>query len=345
MTARTTSRMSRLARALTAVAALLLAALYVTPLWSVRLVAPQYPEGLGMNIHLSSIVGVKEFDLRNINALNHYIGMKPIDASAIPELQFMPWIVAGLIGTGLLVAVLGRRRGLLAWTAAFALVGAAGLFDFWRWSYDYGHNLDTEHAIIVVPGMTYQPPIIGTKQLLNFTATSYPATGGILAGVAMLLAGAALVLSYRRRAIRPSALAFAAATACATGPAALRFGIDACLECRMMLSDKRFGAAIVTKAGKTLPFDSVDCMIEYLARMNAADVESLWVVNSAAADGSLIAAEQALFVHDGSMRPPMGSLVAFAREDDAQSDKGATGTTLSWSAVREFTPAGAAHAR
>ena len=191
--------MTRLARTLTAAAALLLAVLYVTPLWSVRLVAPQYPEGLGMNIHVNSVKGLKEGDLQSINGLNHYIGMKTIEPDTIPELKYMPWIVAGLIGTGLIVAALGRRRLLVAWVVGFTLVSAIGLWDFMRWEHDYGSNLDLEHAIIKVPGMTYDPPLIGSKQLLNFRATSYPGTGGIAAGVSILLAAGALFVSYRGR--------------------------------------------------------------------------------------------------------------------------------------------------
>jgi copper chaperone NosL len=189
--------MTRLARTLTAVAALLLAVLYVAPLWSVRLVAPQYPEGLGMNIHVNSVKGLKENDLQSINGLNHYIGMKAIEPDTIPELKYMPWIVAGLIVTGLAVAGLGRRRLLVVWLAGFALVSVAGLWDFMRWEHDYGSNLDLEHAIIKVPGMTYDPPLIGSRQLLNFRATSYPAAGGIAAGLSVLLAAGALFISYR----------------------------------------------------------------------------------------------------------------------------------------------------
>jgi hypothetical protein len=71
--------------------------------------------------------------------------------------------------------------------------------DFWRWEYDYGHNLDFEHAIIKVPGMTYQPPLIGSKQLLNFTASSWPSLGGIAVGMAFLLGAVALWLTLRAR--------------------------------------------------------------------------------------------------------------------------------------------------
>jgi copper chaperone NosL len=198
------NRMNRISRALVVVAALAVATMLVTPLWTVHLVAPQYPEGLGMTIHINTVRGASEFDLMKINQLNHYIGMKRIEPDAIPELRVMPWIVGVLALSGLGVAAAGRRRLLVAWLAAFMVCGAVGLADFWRWEYDYGHDLDFENAIIKVPGMTYQPPLIGTKQLLNFTATSWPSTGAIAAGLAILLGAAALVVSAPRAPRRQS---------------------------------------------------------------------------------------------------------------------------------------------
>lgn len=189
--------MTKTARILLALASVLLLGGLVTPLWSINLIAPQYPEGLGMRIHANSVEGMKENDLQNINALNHYIGMKAIEPAAIPELRYMPWVVAALGGAGLVVAVLGRRRPLYVWLASFAVLGALGMFDMWRWMYDYGHNLDMEHAIIIVPGMSYQPPLIGTKQLLNFTASSWPAIGGWLVFVAFALGAWTVFLSIR----------------------------------------------------------------------------------------------------------------------------------------------------
>ena len=186
--------MTRLSRLLVGAAALLLAAVYVLPLWHVRLIAPQYPEGLGMHIHVNSLQGATETDLNNINELNHYIGMKRIETDAIPELAIMPWIVAVLIGGGLLVAAIGKRRPLYFWLGAFGASGVVGLIDFWRWEYDYGHNLDMAEAIIKIPGMSYQPPLIGSKQLLNFTATSWPGWGGVAAGAAFGLGLTATVL-------------------------------------------------------------------------------------------------------------------------------------------------------
>lgn len=181
-------------RLFVAIAAVLLGSALLFPLWTVSLTAPQYPEGLGMNIWAHTVAGVGENDLQNINGLNHYIGMKTIVPESIPELRILRPGVLAMSALGLLVAALGRRRLLQTW--AFALVAAAlvGLADFWKWEYDYGHNLDLEHAPIKVPGMTYQPPLIGSKQLLNFTATSLPATGGVLAIAAVVLATSAALL-------------------------------------------------------------------------------------------------------------------------------------------------------
>jgi len=190
--------MPSLSRVLVVISSLLLIGLFVFPLWHVRLTAPQYPEGLGMNIRINTVEGATETDLKNINGLNHYIGMKPIDPNAIPELRFMPWIVGVLILSGLAVAAVGRRRILYFWLVGFLTLGVLGLIDFWRWEYDYGHNLDAATAIIKIPGMSYQPPLIGTKQLLNFQAVSLPGAGGILAGIAFVLGLFAVIQTVRQ---------------------------------------------------------------------------------------------------------------------------------------------------
>ena len=189
--------MTRIARALTAAAALLMAGGFFLPLWQIRLLAPQYPEGLGLLIHVNTVRGMTENDLANINALNHYIGMKAIDPAAIPVLDIMPWVLGVLVVAALAVAIAGRRKLLAVWLAAFATAAALGLVEFWKWERDYGRNLDMEHAIIKVPGMSYEPPLIGAKQLLNFTAISLPAAGAILLGIAFLLGAHALFLSVR----------------------------------------------------------------------------------------------------------------------------------------------------
>lgn len=189
--------MSSISRILLAVAALLLLVALRTPIWRIQLVAPQYPEGLGMQIHANTVHGQSEHDLDNINELNHYIGMKVIRADAIPELRVIPWILGGLALFGVIAAATGKRVLGWTWLGLFLTAGVIGMVDFWRWEYDYGHHLDMEHAIIKVPGMTYQPPLIGSKQLLNFTAISWPDVGGIVLGVSFVLGVVALVLAHR----------------------------------------------------------------------------------------------------------------------------------------------------
>ena len=171
-----------------AVATLLLIGLYFLPIWSISLEAPQYPEGIGLNIHVNTIKGKAPQDLQNINGLNHYIGMKKIEPDSIPELSLMPPIIGFLIVTGLVIAVWGNRKWIMAWLVLFGLLAVVGLVDFYIWEYDYGHDLNPD-AAIKIPGMSYQPPLIGSKKILNFTATSLPHIGFIFALASMALAG------------------------------------------------------------------------------------------------------------------------------------------------------------
>lgn len=169
-------------------AALILVAIYLFPIWSISLEAPQYPEGIGLNISINKIEGKKGHDLQNINGLNHYIGMKKIIPESIPELTWMPPIIGFLIVSGLLVALFGSRKWVMAWLLFFIVLAMVGLADFYLWEYDYGHNLNPT-AAIKIPGMSYQPPLIGSKQLLNFNATSLPHIGFLFALISMGFAG------------------------------------------------------------------------------------------------------------------------------------------------------------
>jgi copper chaperone NosL len=101
----------------------------------------------------------------------------------------MIYIVGALIGLGLLTSLVNRRFMLVTFGSLIVASGIAALVDFYLWGYDYGHNLDPT-APIVVPGMAYQPPLIGTKQLLNFTAFSGPDIGGwIFMGIGITVIG------------------------------------------------------------------------------------------------------------------------------------------------------------
>jgi len=180
----------RMPRIMMIVAAGLLALLFIYPLWKITLVAPQYPKGVAMQIWINKIGGEEPAVLQNINILNHYVGMKYIEPDSIPELVYFPFIVIGLIITALIAAFINNKYVYLAWGITFLILASLGIYDFYLWMYDYGHNLSPT-APIKVPGAVYQPPVFGTKKILSFTAHSYPDVGGILAGIALMLSFAA----------------------------------------------------------------------------------------------------------------------------------------------------------
>lgn len=171
--------------------ALLLVLYY--PMWRIDLDAPQYPEGLNLLIYANKLGGNVEI----INGLNHYIGMKTLHTEDFFEFKILPYLILFFSIGFLLVAVIGRRKWMNWLFILLILFGVTAMVDFWKWEYNYGHNLNPDAAIIV-PGMSYQPPLIGFKQLLNFGAYSVPDIGGwifIGAGLALLVC---VVVSFRK---------------------------------------------------------------------------------------------------------------------------------------------------
>jgi copper chaperone NosL len=165
--------MKPISRIILAICALSMIGAYFFPLWLITLDAPQYPEGLTMNLWIDKLAG----DINTINGLNHYIGMKHLSTELFPEFLYLKYIVAALICCGLITALSNNKKVLLGWVIILILIGIIGAYDFWQWEYDYGHNLNPT-AAIKVPGMSYQPPLLGYKDLLNFTAGSFPDMGG-----------------------------------------------------------------------------------------------------------------------------------------------------------------------
>ena len=159
----------------------LVAVLFV-PMWKIELNAPQYPEGLGLKIYPNKLGGNVDI----INGLNHYIGMKTLHTKDFIEFTVLPFIIGFFALSCFIVAFLNRRKWLIVITSLFVLFGVVAMIDFWRWEYNYGHDLDPT-AAIQVPGMAYQPPLIGYKQLLNFGAYSIPDIGGFIFIVVGLL--------------------------------------------------------------------------------------------------------------------------------------------------------------
>lgn len=265
-------KMNPSSRIILAMGSLALIAVYFLPVWFIFLIAPQYPEGLTMNIWLNKITG--QVDI--INGLNHYIGMKHIKAEMFPEFSYLIYVVGFFILFGLIVAITGRRKLLFAYLIITILGGIAAMYDFYSWGYEYGHNLDPK-AAIQVPGLYYQPPLIGHKTLLNFDAYSYPASGGwIIAGVCSLFF-VVWFFEWRRSRKKKASTFFnkkiiSAAAAlfvlllnsCSTKPQPFAYGKDSCDDCKMTIMDPKFGAEIITKKGRVYKFDDVHCMAHFI---------------------------------------------------------------------------------
>lgn len=168
---------------------LLLVSVYFVPIWQIILKAPQYRDGLSMNIWLSKITGGGEFDIQNINLLNHYVGMREIHADDFVEFLYMPYILGVMILGAVVTFVFPRLIMVYSGIFCFALAAIVGLYDFHKWEYEYGHNLDPE-AALSIPGISFEPPLIACKAMMNFNTCSWPHIGASI----LILSGA--ILTY-----------------------------------------------------------------------------------------------------------------------------------------------------
>ncbi|WP_315331227.1 hypothetical protein [Prevotella histicola] len=181
-------KISKSSMILLIVAALFAVAGAFTSVWRIDLTAPQYPEGMVLYIGGTEGVsgGDEGNDLYKINELNHYVGMAQIHPGDFWEFTVLPILLCAF-GVLFLVSALTRSKKMsIASLIAFGIFGVLGFVDFYHWTYVYGHNLSPD-APIKVPGMSYQPPIIGEKQLLSFDALSQPDLGGYFLVVAGLI--------------------------------------------------------------------------------------------------------------------------------------------------------------
>lgn len=162
---------------LAAAAAIALSFLY--PLWRMHLVAPQYAEGLDLFIYSYQIRGggIGGADLAEINNLNHYIGMKPIEQADFMEMRWMPFVFGLIVLLILRAMVFGQMGNLVDLFALYAYFGVFSIGSFWFRLYTYGHSLDPKAPMTIQP---FTPLLIGSKHIANFTQHSYPQAGAWL---------------------------------------------------------------------------------------------------------------------------------------------------------------------
>ncbi len=175
---------------------LLFVASLFMPLWRIELSAPQYPEGLVLQLYAGKIAG----DVNIINGLNHYIGMATLHTENFFEFSVLPYIFAFFGLLSFVLIFINKRKPVFIFLITFVLFVVISAVDFYRWNYEYGHNLDP-HAAIIVPGMAYQPPLLGYKQLLNFGAFSIPDIGGWMLSAAGVLLAVIVWIEYKSKKI------------------------------------------------------------------------------------------------------------------------------------------------
>ena len=297
----------------------LIAVLFV-PMWRIDLVAPQYPEGLMLLIHPHKLAGNVDI----INGLNHYIGMKTLHTEDFIEFTVLPYIIAVFAALFIITAVVAKRKLLNGLCILFVAFGVLAMYDFWRWEYNYGHNLNPDAAIIV-PGMAYQPPLIGFKQLLNFGAYSMPDIGGwIFIGVgALLLLAVFAEWKFAKKMKKNYAVATALLLAtfsfssCSVQPEPIKTGVDNCYFCKMTISDEKFGAELLTKKGKIYKFDDVHCILNYLKTKEVAteNIKDIYLTDFCGSH-QLVNINQSSLLKSEMLRSPMaGNIAAFDNKD------------------------------
>lgn len=307
-------KVSKGSKVLLFISSILLAISIFVPLWRIDLDAPQYPEGLMLLIYTYKLGGNVDI----INGLNHYIGMKTLHAEDFIEFTVLPYIIGIFALLFLVTAIIARKKLVYILFILFALFGILAMADFWRWEYNYGHNLDP-NAAIIVPGMAYQPPLIGFKQLLNFGAFSIPSYGGwlfITCGILLLISvviETGVMHKFRKNKSIPLIILLSSVlinTSCINKePQPIRLNIDNCDYCKMSIADGRFGAEVITQKGRVYKFDDISCLDGYVKENNAQRFIAKYVSDYETST-ILIPVEKAFYVKHEAIKSPMGGNIA-----------------------------------
>jgi copper chaperone NosL len=181
-------------------AVLLLLPVYVFPLWDMTMFAPQYPDGLRIHIYSYKLDGGNNGqDIKEVNVLNHYIGMRDLVTEDFTEFKWMPFVVGVLGLLFLRTAVLGKMSHLVDVLVLYLYFGAFALWSFAYKMWSYGHNLAPTASVKIPP---FMPPLFGFKQLANFGVYSYPAAGSYALFAATFCLFLAFVLAWRQGRVR-----------------------------------------------------------------------------------------------------------------------------------------------
>jgi len=332
------SKISILSKIALVIASVLFIGSLFYPMWRIELEAPQYPEGLVLQLHANKIAG----DVDIINGLNHYIGMKTLHTEDFLEFTILPYIMIAFAASSLIMVFFSNKKSVTMLFIAFILFVVLAAVDFYRWNYDYGHDLDPK-AAIQVPGMAYQPPLIGYKQLLNFGAYSIPDIGGwMLTGAGVLLFVVVAIerkffARFRKSKVSATAIAIAMLTLSSCGSDEAKpiiLNTDSCDFCKMTISNGKFGAEVITEKGRYYKFDDVACMVQYV-KTNTSVTYTSFFINDFLQENTLIPAQTGFYLKGGTLASPMrGNVAAFKTEAASRNYRDKLGaTSITWGEV------------
>ncbi|MBX3385033.1 MAG: hypothetical protein KF768_00520 [Phycisphaeraceae bacterium] len=173
---------------------LLLASIYF-PYWHMELDAPQYPDGLFLTAYVNHLTG----DVREIDGLNHYIGMRPLGEAAAFERAVAVWAIIAMF-----LLVEGAAFVHSRWAVLLAIPALtfpiAFLVDLYLWMRTFGLSLDP-NAPLSAAVKPFVPTVLGEGGIGQFKTYAELGTGYWMA-----VACAALTVVgffFHRRAYKP----------------------------------------------------------------------------------------------------------------------------------------------
>ena len=193
------------ARGLLLLSILVIPFVFRFPLWTMAFQSNQYPDPLRLEIYINHLEGQKtdrRDDLREINSLNHYIGMRPLLESDFAEFVWLPFVVGFFAIFVLRAVVFGTLRDVVDVVVLFLYFGLFSAWSFYIRLYEYGHNLNPEAAIKVEP---FTPPFFGRVQIANFAVESFPGGGSYALALVGALFALALAVGVQEARRQPSA--------------------------------------------------------------------------------------------------------------------------------------------
>lgn len=176
-------------------AALLLMVSMFLPYWSMKMTAPQYPKGLKVNVYVNHLEG----DMREIDGLNHYLGMPKLDEGGRFERSIS---IISIVALGFLLMAGVFVHNQWAGVLSLPVLGFPVVFiaDLWYILYRYGHSIDPTSALggAIDP---FTPPILGVGKIGQFGTIASFEIGFYLAIAAVIVV--LIGLWFHRAAYKP----------------------------------------------------------------------------------------------------------------------------------------------